>query len=185
MKKILLPLICLLFIAFSCKEKDDVNNSPPDKPTNIFYDLNDDSGYDFEIRYLLVTTDGLNCSSGGFTGEIVPLNQNAILLKQNEYSMFNQLNDTIRNTVSEPLFWEYTQRPLVSIIQSCTYDHEWPAEWSISSESEAGPYYLAVKMNDIEGQKLGWIQLDIDASSGMINIIDYNFTQEDYIVIDK
>lgn len=189
MKKYYLSSILICFVLFSC-EKDETNDNmseyPPILPETVYYDFNGDSINDFYIAYRWFTWDGYNCSGDAISGLIEPLNENSILLKQNEYTLFNMLNDTIRLNPDEPYYWEkYLPPHLVTISNSSVNGYLWPKDWRILSNKTLDSYYLGVTINENNHQLVGWIKLKIYKSSGSIQIIDKKYSSEGYIVIDK
>ncbi|MFB6344073.1 hypothetical protein ACE1ET_20310 [Saccharicrinis sp. FJH62] len=183
-------IIFTTFIICSC-EKDDNSNenlskNPPETPEAVSYDLNDDSVNDIKIEYRWFTWDGINSSGDGISGLIEPLNESSILLKQNEYTLFNKLNDTIRINTTEPYYWEkYLAPAFVSISNSSVNDYLWPSEWKIQSNLNLDSYYLGIVINNSNNNLIGWIKITINKSTGDVQILDKKFTTEEFIVIEK
>ncbi len=188
MKTNYLLLLFVPFILFGCEdeESNDVfSKNPPETPEAVNYDLNDDSANDIKVDYRWFTWDGIKSSGDGIYGLIEPLNESSILLKRNVYTLFNELNDTIRLSPNEPYYWEKYLLPVVSILNSSVDNYLWPKAWKIQSNKTVDSYYLGIKMNKNNTPLVGWIQLKIDTSTGAIQILDKRFTTEDYIVIEK
>ncbi|MCX6223111.1 MAG: hypothetical protein NTZ69_19280 [Bacteroidia bacterium] len=186
MKTLYSLIICLFLIPYSCKKSDDLGTNPPKTPEMVMYDFNDDLVNDFSVKYTQVTWDGLNDCGDGIHGEITQLNQNPILKKLNDYSLFLQLNDTIKSDVSLPEYWEkYSGAGLVFISNSSKNNHLWQNEWGISSKNLQDTYYLGISINKNGSQLIGWLKLKIDKSSGRIQIADKKFTSGNFIVIDR
>ncbi len=185
-------ILLTTFIIYSC-EKDDNSNenlskNPPETPEAVSYDLDDDSVNDIKIEYRQFTWDGINSSGDGISGLIEPLNESSILQKQNEYTLFNKLNDTIRINTTEPYYWEkYLDPDLVSISNSSVNDYLWPIEWKIQSNLnlDLDSYYLGIMINNSNSNLIGWIKITINKSTGDIQILDKKFTAEEFIVIGK
>jgi hypothetical protein len=180
----------LLLTLFSCEMTnqsfDNYSKIPPKIPNAVKYDLNDDSVDDINIDYRSFTWDGINCAGNGISGVIEPLNQCSILLKYNEYILFNELNDTIRVNTNEPYYWEkYLSSDMVSISSSSFNDYLWQNEWRIHSNKTMDYYYLGIKIANENINMIGWIKMKIDKSTGVIKILNKKFSTEEYIVIGK
>jgi hypothetical protein len=185
MKTYYLIIISFLVVALGCEKDKDLSKTPPETPQLVKYDLNDDSADDFTIEYRWFTWDGINSSGDGISGTIEPLNQNSILFKRKGVTLFNQLNDTIKMEVTEPLYWETFQADLISISNSSENNYLWPNEWKIQSNTTQSSYYLGVKLKENESFLIGWVKFRIEKSTGEIQIIDKKLTSDSYIVIDK
>jgi hypothetical protein len=183
-------IILIAVILCSCEKNDTadgkLSKNPPDMPKSVNYDLNDDSIDDIKIEYSLYTWDGINSSGDAIYGSLKPLNGCSVLLKQNDYTLFNKPNDIININANEPYYWEKNSNPdLVSILNSSENDYLWPNEWRIESDMTLDSYYLGVKINTNNNIHIGWIKLKINKSTGAINILDKKFTTEEFIVIGK
>lgn len=179
--------IILIALAFCSCEKDDNSNenlskNPPQIPEAINYDLNDDSVDDIRIEYSWFTWDGINSSGDGISGEVKPLNDCSILFKHKEYSLFIEFNDTIKANINEPYYWEkYLSRDLVSISNSSDNEYLWPNEWIIQSGLSLDFYYLGLEINNL----IGWIKVEVDKSTGTIQVVDKKFTTAEFILVGK
>lgn len=190
MKTYFLLLFFLLLTVLACK-KDNINKTneelsknPPEMPAVASYDLNNDSIDDVKIEYKLFTWDGSNASGDGIDGTITTLNDNEVLLKRNEYTLFSQLNDILRINPIEPNYWTAHASPhLVSISSSIGY--LWPKTWAISSNKAQDSYYIGIKILKENIPSLGWLKLEIDSSTGSVKIVDKQFTPEHFIIIDR
>lgn len=192
MKTNYLLILIIISILYSC-EKDNKSNDlnrvlseAPEVPKAMNCDLNGDSFNDIKVEYYWFTWDGVNCSGDGVSGTIKPFNGSSILLKRNEYALFNKLNDTINVNVSEPYYWEkYINTNLVAISNSSVNAYLWPDEWKVQSNMSLDSYYLGVKIDKGTSTQLGWIKIKINKSTGEIEIIDKKFVTSEYIVIGK
>lgn len=187
MKTIKLLLSIIIFMAYSC-EKDDKSNNQlskiPRAPASVNVDLNGDSLDDIKMEYRMFLWDGVNSSGEGVEGSIEPLNGNSVLQKQNDYSLFNTLGDTIRKNTTEPYYWQMnTSIRVVSI--STREDFSLPDEWEIKSAMNLNYYYLGIRINTNGVDEIGWIKIKINKTNGDIHIVDKKFTTSERIVIKR
>lgn len=186
MKTSYLCIVSIAFILCSCEKDENLSNNPLNMPKAVKYDLNDDSIDDIIIEYSLYEWDGTNSSGSGIAGSLQTLNGNSVLLKQNDYTLFNRLNDTIKINTKEPYYWAKDSNPfLVSISNSSDNDYLWPSEWKIQSNLNLDSYYLGIMITNDNNNQIGWIKMEINKSSGKIQISDKNFSSEEFIVIGK
>ena len=186
MKTYYFMIIFVAFCLFSCEKEDksnddlsinppDLSKNPPETPDAMNFDLNDDSVDDIKIEYRWIAWDGINSSGYIISGTIEPLNKSSILLKRDKNPLFNELNDTIRFNTNEPYYWEkYLHQSIVSISNSSVNDYLWPNEWRIHSNMTMDSYYLGIRINN-NSQLVGWIQIQIDKSTGAIQILNKKF----------
>jgi hypothetical protein len=178
-------ILIFVFILLGCTKDDHPDKNPPKTPSTKYYDLNGDSVNDIKIAYTWFTWDGVNSSGNMISGMIVPLNGNSILLKRDELTLFNKVNDTIRTDINEPYYWEmHTHPELVRIMNSSDDGHSWPQKWGIRSSITMSSYYLGIKIN-APSQQIGWIQLNIDQSTGDIALLNKKFTANEFTIIGK
>ncbi|MCG6189485.1 hypothetical protein [Maribellus maritimus] len=180
--------ILFVFVLLSCEKGDDLTNglskTPPEIQGAVNYDLNDDSIDDIKVKYQWYTWDGINSSGNGISGSVEPLNASSILLKRSTEPLFCKLNDTIRFSTNEPFYWEkYLEPDIVSITNSFVNDYFWPSEWRVHSDITE-PYYFGIKI-DNSSQLVGWVQIEIDKSTGGIQVVNKNFSTEEFIVAGK
>jgi hypothetical protein len=189
MKTYYFLLLFLVITLLSCekdKQDEELSKNPPETPEAISYDLNNDAVNDIKVYYSSFTWDGFNCSGDGISGLIETLNDNAVLMQQNEYRLFNQFKDTLRINAAGPYYWEeYIRLALVSITNSSVNGYLWPKEWSIQSKPIQDSYYLGIIIKENNTPLIGWLKLKLDQSSGSIKIVDKKFTSENFIVIDR
>jgi len=184
-----LSVILLFFIIFlvGCKKENSKSEKEYFKlnqPVSIVYDLNKDSQNDFKVDYKWLITDNINLSSPSIIGYLEPLGENQILFKTDEGNLFANLNDTICSDYSElglPFSWYNFPADIV------TYDNitKNSGKWRILSRQSKEYYYLACKIYVDTQEQIGWIKLSIDSSTGIVKLIENNFTIGDYIVIGK
>lgn len=194
--KIASYLLLIIFIAFfsSCEKDEDFVKKSLELPERTYNDLDDDSIIDITIyynRFWSLRLNGSGADGEGIVGSLEPLNNCSILKKEYGLTFFNKVGDVIRREPGR-YFWaptdlEDTARyywDAVSIYSS--YDDEtWPDEWSIESDLDLDYYYMGIRITDESNDQIGWIKLDIDKSTGIINIIDKRFTTDDSIVISE
>ena len=182
----------ILFLHNSCrKSTSEINGNIPKQtktqptiPQTVDFDFNDDQIYDFEIEYSNFTWDGINCSGDGISGNFKPLNQNTILLRTNERTLFLQYNDTIKNTAENPSYWDNFRACVVSI-STLPDGNLWPIEWSVQSNQNQQVYYLGIKVVVKSGYSIGWLKLQVDKTSGIVEIKDKKITNASFIIVGK
>ncbi len=183
MKKYCL-FIYVLIVFYSCKNNDDLATHPPDIPDAVTFDLNDD-GFD-DIRFLVGPDDVLTDGTVGYAGYIYALNEALLLLPtENDTSWVfdNQLNDTIKKVESKSYTWYPSNLGFISIDDSP--EGIWPDEWTISGQKSSDPYYLGIQIMENNDFMVGWLKLEINKNTAEVNLIDQQFTAEEYIVIRK
>jgi hypothetical protein len=184
MKNLTVLLVVLLIISPGCTEKKNTGNNPPAMPESENYDFNNDEVDDFIIEYEKYTWDSRGNRGDGQAGKIVPLNGNLILTGQDELALFHEIYDTIQKEVGLPLKWISLEKDLVMVENSSANDFVWPDEWSVLSDNNGPDYYLGVIISD-EIPVLGWIKLKITASTGVIEVMDKEFVEGDFIMINR
>jgi hypothetical protein len=182
-----LVALFLVFAITSC-EKDEsdgdvLSKTPPAFPTVQNFDFNNDQTPDFKTHYSMWTWDGLNVSGDLVMGELIPLEQNMILLKQNASYLFLQYNDTVRMDAKEPYIWKSANGGLVTI--STTPGYCWQKNWKACSDKRQNDYYMGVKVKSGGVNLIGWIKLQVDTVSGAVYIKDKLFTDKNIVVVGK
>jgi hypothetical protein len=181
---ILLVLLSVTFL--SCENSKDIenNNLPPVKPVVKEFDVNNDLIIDFKIQYYAMTWDGIGPNGTGdlIGGEIVPLNNSKILKKQDLGVLFNPLRDTTYIQMNAPYSWESISYKLIEIK---TNNNKWPKEWTVSANEVKDYYYLAFMTSTNSKIQLGWIKLQFDKSTGLVEIIETKSSDLDSLIIGK
>lgn len=178
-----------LMLVISCSKDDDgvevFSKEPPEIPQDLLFDLNDDGIDDVSFKYFPddVITDG----TVGYYGYVNPLNGGSLLLlsKPNEgaYVLEIQEGDTIRKEESESFVWYPSSWGFIGIDDSP--EGIWPNKWTLSSTKKSNPYYLGLQVKENDIFSLGWLKLEIDKKTGVIEIIDHELTNDNVLVIDR
>jgi hypothetical protein len=184
MKKILMLIIPIGLFIISCDVSHNDDVFIPTKPETKEFDLNGDLINDFKIQYVAGSWDGVGPNGTGefMVGEIYPLNNTKILNKQDQGYLFMPLIDTVHFKMNLPFLWQATSAKLVEIK---TYINEWPNEWSVNSNELKDFYYLAFFIPTEDSNIIGWIKIQIDKSSGLIEIKETKSTNQDLLIIGK
>jgi hypothetical protein len=196
MKANILFCVGLLLTILSCDDSEEeravINNeaallaSLPPMPTGAKFDVTDDGVDDIELIYGLFIWDGYRSTGYGMYGTFRPLGTNLILEKRDEkllpIPLFNQFNDTVTKDVTNPLGWAVYGVEVVTITSS---PFVWPDEWKISSSTIQDAYYIALKIKDDDGYKVGWVKIKIDKTNGKVSIVDKELTDENSIIINR
>lgn len=190
MKVNLFILFTILCTFYSCEKEEELSEtlrlSPPRVPKDMNIDLNNDAIDDLKIYYASFTWDGINSSGSGIAGIVEPINNSAILVNRHEKPLFNQIQDTIKLKVSEPLSWEMYVRPeLVNTSNLPEKNNLWPKDWNIMSSESFGNYYLGIKLQSSSNPLIGWLKFDIDKATGVIQLVDQEFTSGKFVVINR
>ena len=179
-----ISFFALIFIGCNKEEWDPFQR--PVKPEDKEYDLNDDQIIDFKLVYKNWTWDGAYSSGDMITCELIPENNNQILLHQDLGLLFGQINDTVFNQVQSPFLWETSSHNipfLLSIFSTNTIG--WEKEWKTKNDVKKEFYYLSFKISVDDKENLGWIKLKINNRSGQVEINDKQLTDQDHIIIDR
>lgn len=179
-------LIVVLGVAlWGCKKDETLDHNIPERPEKVTYDLDGDAIDDITIEYINFTWDGINSSGMGLSGTVYPLNGASVLSKSNEPTLFIKINDTIKMNMNPPFHWETNRhKDLVTISDLWKDSEHWPA-WHIHSPEIMKLYFLGIKINTNDTPKIGWIQLQIDESTGAIKLTAKKFTTTEYIIAGK
>lgn len=200
-KAFYLGLIIFSIVFSSCEKDEDFEKKllpPLELPETVNYDLNNDLIDDIAVfynRFWRSSSPYSEFYGEGIEGNIKPYNNCLILKLDGSYSLFSEPGDLISKEQLYPYSWEpfpfygYTSEidvfwEVVSIYSD--YDEEaWPDEWRIESDLDLDYYYMGIRITDEDSDQIGWIKLDIDRSTGIIDIIDKQFTTDDSIVIEE
>lgn len=185
MKNLILLMISLMLTTSSCeKSKDAVDTdlySKPEIPLTDSLDVNSDQIFDFAIVYSEIATHNEPSSAGRITGSINPLNQNRLLYRNNVGSLFLDVNDTIRILSNSNSDWSGYGADLISIGRKY---QNWDGTWTVRSEKNAF-YFLAYKLVLNDSEKIGWISLNFDTTTGKMSITDGDYSENDELIIHK
>lgn len=170
------------------KDEEFIGRDQPQRPAPFGFDVNDDGIDDISFFYRSGPWDGAGISGGYIALEIIPTQENDVLIRRDgeDYPLvlFSKLNDTIFKSVSQPREWvkEISKFPLSIYGNS---QNRWPFEWSVEKGNVLNPYYLGIKIKANDNSQLGWLKLKIDGNSGNIEILDHQLGSEDYLLIDR
>jgi hypothetical protein len=184
MKKSNIFFILLGFLSLpfnSCtKEKDSIPVCQETKE----YDLDNDLKNEIRIQYYAMTWDGIGPDGTGdlIGAEIVPINNTKLLLKQDLGPLFSPLKDTIHFLMNAPYSWDLSTHTLAEIR---TYINKWPDLWTVKSDEKNDYYYLGFTKSTDPVNELGWVKIQIDRSTGVIEIKDKTTTDQDFLIIGK
>ena len=189
MKNAIIYSVFLMFIIGCIKnntklEEQQLSSEPPKIPKTVKFDLNKD-GID-DVRFEFSPNDVLTDGTVGYYGSVYPLNGGLLLLISRDdeaYVIETQLNDTIRKEESTSITW-YTSNWIFMDIDD-TAEGLWPTEWFLSSSVKSNPYYLGIQVKESDAFLLGWLKLEIDKTTAVIEIVDYELTSEDLLVVDS
>lgn len=189
MKNAIIYSVFLMFVIGCTKndtklEEQQFGSEPPKVPKRVEFDLNNDGIDDvsFEFGPNDLVTDG----TVGYYGSVNPLNGSLLLLVIRDdaaYALETQLNDTIRKDESTSLTW-YTSNWLFMDIDD-TAEGLWPTDWFLSSSIKSNPYYVGIQVKENDAFLLGWLKLEIDKTTAVIEIVDYELTSENLLVVDR
>lgn len=178
MKLILAIPLLLLITLMSCEKSDSSKN--PDIPNNDSIDVNNDSQFDFVIKYIGIATTDIPPSHQSITGVIRPLNGNQVLYRHPDDHLYLQENDTIRKENNLNSNWSENSASLVGINGD---RDKWEKDWSVISALHSD-YYLGIKLNG-DTEYIGWILFNFNTSNGEISIIDKELTESNELIIKK
>lgn len=191
MKSYLPFIFCVLSFILGCSKDDDGAPSKgiserPQIPESVTYDLNEDAIDDFTIEYSEGIWDGVGASGGFFSANFRPFGENRIWEEYEENVsttfLFSQMGDSIHRIANAPQSWSYIGW-IATLYQGG--DGVWSQEWQIESKRESNPYYIGVQIMASDSLLIGWLKLQIEKKTGKIEIIDYELSSEDSIVIDR
>jgi len=189
MKKYRFFIFCIPLLILSCSKNDDdqQNSEQPDIPESITYDLNGDTVDDFTIVYSEGIWDGAGASGGVYTANFHPKEENRILSEYEENVstsfLFSTIGDSIQRMPKPLQEWYH-----IGWFHTLWQDGNgvWSKEWLIDyTMSISNPYYVGVQIKEGDEFLIGWLKLEIDKTTGKIDIVDHKLTSEDFIVIDE
>ncbi|HEY5125631.1 MAG TPA: hypothetical protein VIK14_18035 [Ignavibacteria bacterium] len=184
MKRTNIVFIFLGLLSFSLNSCNKETDYVPSRQETKEFDLNNDLINEIRIQYYAMTWDGIGPNGTGdlIGAEIVPINNTKLLIKQDLGSLFSPLKDTIHFQMKVPYFWELSSQQLVEIK---TYINKWPKEWTVLSNEINDFYYLAFTKTTDTKNELGWVKIQIDKSTGLIEIKDTKISDQDFLIIGK
>ena len=118
-------------------------------------------------------------------GSITPLEGNKLLHQQGIGILFLSENDTIFLTEGESLSWYSSPAALVRISSTPYPENYWPKEWSIVGDTTRKFHYAGIKIKKNNDFLAGWLKVKIDKMTGGIEIVNKDFTNNNYIVIGE
>ena len=142
-------------------------------------DVDGDGELDFELDEYEIQTNDVPSSAGVRHLFLKPLESNQLLYKSDERNLFLVTGDIIEKEVEEGLEWQSNLIELLSKARSFEVYDEF---WSIHSDLTED-FYLGFKLiNDAE-EKIGWLKLEFDLTTGDIYLIDSYFTTQSELTI--
>ena len=166
-------------------EELPLNSEPPEIPQTVKFDLNKD-GID-DVSFVFGPDDVITDGTVGYYGSVYPLNGGLLLLEsrinEGAYALETELNDTIRKDENSSFIWYPSNWIFMGIDDSP--EGLWPNEWSLDSSKKSNPYYLGIQVKENDTFLLGWLKLEIDKKTGLIEIVDHELTSEDFVVINR
>ena len=142
-------------------------------------DVDGDGELDFELDAYEIQTNDVPSSAGVRHLFLKPLESNQLLYKSDERNLFLVVGDIIEKEVEEGLEWQANLIELLSKARSFEVYDEF---WSIHSDLTED-FYLGFKLiNDTE-EKIGWLKLAFDLTTGDIYLIDSYFTTQSELTI--
>jgi len=167
-----LLFLSVLLVVFSCS-RNELTDDTPITPNEVEIDVNDNGNTDYYIKFRFVDIESAN-SSFGITGSIDPSDNNQVLTKLDHKNLFLRDLDLIKEVVEDPLKWSTKgfSKEILSI--SNNTEGQWPNNWEINADSNRSSYFIGVKIENDNVIELGWIELEIDRSTGKVILIDKN-----------
>ena len=184
---ILFTFGCLLFI--SCDKTNEMTSEvetstmdnlvdstcivyTPIIPDTIEFDINGDSIADFMIKYLYADYDGSGGIPGAYIGHLIPIGDNQVLRKSSGPALFQLGLDDIKANVEAPLKWDDGRFHSLVSLNNCG-DDKWSETWLLwTIEEEYPSYFIGLKLLNDNLNALGWIEIEISKSDGIVSIID-------------
>lgn len=198
-------MILIYSMVFSSCEDDDIEKSNIEQalsqlegvvPEDKSIDINNDGQYDFEIKYVIMSTADVPPSHIIIFAQINPLNDNQLLHYGKHF--FLEKGDTIKKNNNSNSTWSGDDVSLLRIQGKSVWDeegnrmktkegyykYEWDDNWNIIYDG-APDFFLGFKLKTSDPQKIGWILLDLNKENGEISIIESKLTDSDELVIEK
>jgi len=165
-------LIISTFLFCSCS---DFTDEQPPLPEDVEIDLDDDGTVDYVIDFAFVDIDpgpGSDIGFFGMGGRINPRNLNQILRKTEDRNLFLRNLEDIKDTVEEPLRWSVSgfSRQIMSL--NTNMEGQWPNKWELNTDESHSTYFIGLKLINNNSTQIGWVELDINRSNGIVEIID-------------
>lgn len=148
---------------------DEYTDAMPARPENVYIDLDEDGTADYVITYgvaLIESTAG----DAAILGQITPTDNNAVLINEDTGRPFITSLEQIGNPPVAPLSWEAWRTTIVSIVNNV--EGRWPLTWTPNTATDLSTYRIGLKMEPDSTVLYGWIEVDIDTSTGAISIKD-------------
>lgn len=180
----------LLLIVIGCSKNEEqteelqLSTEPPEIPQTVNFDINED-GLD-DIRFQFGIDDVATNGTPGYYGSVYPMNGALLMLLSRDdgaYALEPQLNDIIKKEEGTSITW-YPANWIIMFIDD-TLEGLWPNTWTLGSSRKTNPYYLGIQVKEGETLSLGWLKLEIDMKTGKIELLDYELTSGDFLVINR
>jgi len=182
-----LLIIISTLLCFSCSDQEaeitdeviidfeDFTDEEPVVPEDLQIDLDDDGTAEYVIHFEYVEIDPGNDPNVGFfgiKGSIDPIDNHQVLTQRQEGNLFLRNLENIKNTVEEPLRWNTSGLSRQIMILYANKDGLWPIKWKLNTDESHSTYFLGLKLINDNSTQIGWVELDINRSNGIVEIID-------------
>jgi len=169
-----LTTIVSIAIITSCTNSELPDDPIPSVHDPIELDVDEDGIDDFTILYgeydiePLIATD----RTFGIGAMLRPYGKNEVLVNTTERTLFLRNLNEIAEVLEDPLSWRSSFSNIIVFIKTINAEHEWPKKWDISTDHEHTSYFIGLKLVTDNLIQLGWIEIEVDANSGSISLIN-------------
>ena len=168
---LIIALSTLILTSCSTNESD---NDIPSIHDSISLDIDEDGITDYNINYSGIDIDPFTPTGGvyGISGSIQPNGANELLRHSEEGLLFLRNLEEIKDIVSDPLEWNDRFSNTIVTIATKNVEGEWPSNWKILSARKHSTYFVGLKLVTDSKNQLGWVEIEINRSSGSATIVD-------------
>lgn len=144
-------------------------------------DVDGDGELDFELDAYEIQTNDVPSSSGVRHLFLQPLEDNQLLYKSGERNLFLVAGDIIEKEVEEGLVWQSYLIELLSKERSFeVYDEFWSVQSDFTED-----FYLGFKLINDNEEKIGWVKLEFDITTGEIYLVDSLISNLDQVIVSE
>lgn len=141
----------------------------------FFIDIDENGDTDFTLTYNSV---GNGHSNGSWSGSLYPDQGLQFLYALDKSHLHLKKGDTISVKLPEGKRWFNLSNTVV------VYD-KLKKKWSTQNKNDSEILYLALLSGDGDQHKIGWIKFYFNSCTGEHEVLNYYFTEDDFVVIDK
>lgn len=177
----------IAFALISCNKEEEISPTEEEVstfdeteyPSNDTLDVNQDGIDDFILEYTQIETNDYPSTVSSIRGSLSPLENVHGLYQLYVGHLFLAPNDTIYANDVPPITWSNYEANILH--KNWGINTGWSPVWEVNSSQNE--YYFAYKLQNGSNDELGWLKLEIDTTTGEVEIVDQASSNSSFIVI--